>query len=238
LPVSFFPKIRQSEGESVVLEGSRTEKSSNFNWIALQTKIQRRFWSNCISEPKSGSEMPVDHAMVWGKRERQELADEGGSADSDVPSKRGRDGAGSKIVFECITCGQAFSQSSDLTAHMRIHTGNRSYTCTTCGQAFSTSGRLTRHMRCHTGDRLVCTTCGQAFSESGNLTTHMRTHSGDRPYTCTTCGQAFLRSGHLTHHMRTHSGDRPYACTTCGQAFSQSSNLKRHCAKVHALEHE
>jgi len=37
----------------------------------------------------------------------------------------------------CTTCGKAFSTSSSLVTHTRIHTGVRPYACTTCGKAFS-----------------------------------------------------------------------------------------------------
>ncbi|KAJ1484732.1 hypothetical protein T484DRAFT_1796268 [Baffinella frigidus] len=121
--------------------------------------------------------------MVGRKRGREEPSGDRVSGGSAGSSKRGRGGAGGKIVFECTMCGKACSQSSHLTVHMRTHSGDRPYACITCGQAFSTSGHLTTHMRTHSGERpYSCTTCGQAFSTSGILAVHMRTHSGDRPY--------------------------------------------------------
>jgi hypothetical protein len=54
--------------------------------------------------------------------------------------------------------------------HMRTPFGDRFYACTTCGQACSDSSNLTRHTRTHSGGRpYACTTCGMAFSESGNV---------------------------------------------------------------------
>ncbi|KAJ1479616.1 hypothetical protein T484DRAFT_1813586 [Baffinella frigidus] len=127
--------------------------------------------------------MPVDLAMVGRKRGREEHSDQGVSGGSAGASKRALAGAKGKRVFECTFCGKAFSQSSDLTKHMRTHSGDRPYPCTTCDMAFSQYGSLTRHMRTHSGDRpYPCTTCGMTFSTSSNLTVHMRTHTGDRPY--------------------------------------------------------
>ena len=111
--------------------------------------------------------------MVGHKRGREGPSVEGASGGLAGSSKGGRGGAGVKLVFECTICGKACSKSSNLTAHMRTHSGERPY---------------------------ACTTCGMAFSQNGSLAIHMRVHSGDRPYACTTCGMAFSQPHHLTRH--------------------------------------
>jgi hypothetical protein len=115
--------------------------------------------------------------------EGERPSNEGGSEGPAATSKRRRVGARSKRVYECTTCGKAFSRSGHLAVHTRTHSGDRPYACATCGKAFSTAQGLTYHDRSHSGDRpYTCTTCGRAFSQSSDLKKHRRTHSGDRPY--------------------------------------------------------
>eukprot|EP00301_Raphidiophrys_heterophryoidea_P005227 c12221_g1_i2.p1 GENE.c12221_g1_i2~~c12221_g1_i2.p1 ORF type:complete len:507 (+),score=84.48 c12221_g1_i2:158-1522(+) len=138
-------------------------------------------------------------------------------------------------------CDMCFPTTSELTCHMRTHTGERPYKCDVagCNKAFAQSGGLVRHKRTHSGDRpYTCDFqgCGRCFVESGHLTRHMRSHTGEKPYICGFgCGLSFATSYHLLRHQRIHTGDKPYICTFegCGKAFAQSGGLQRH-RRTHA----
>uniref|UniRef100_A0A8C5XV10 Zinc finger protein 324A n=1 Tax=Microcebus murinus TaxID=30608 RepID=A0A8C5XV10_MICMU len=133
-------------------------------------------------------------------------------------------------------CGKAFSQTSHLTQHQRIHSGETPYACTACGKAFRHSSSLVRHQRIHTAEKSFrCGECGKAFSHGSNLSQHRKIHAGGRPYACGQCGRRFCRNSHLIQHERTHTGEKPYACALCGAAFSQGSSLFKH-QRVHTGE--
>ncbi|XP_055605800.1 endothelial zinc finger protein induced by tumor necrosis factor alpha-like, partial [Uranotaenia lowii] len=55
------------------------------------------------------------------------------------------------------------------------HTGLRPYACTYCDRTFTQSNDLTLHVRRHTGEKpYVCGTCGERFIQGTSLKAHQR----------------------------------------------------------------
>lgn len=53
---------------------------------------------------------------------------------------------------------------------MRVHTGSKPYKCTYCEKAFSQSNDLTLHIRRHTGDKpYICEVCGDRFIQVSGI---------------------------------------------------------------------
>lgn len=78
----------------------------------------------------------------------------------------------------CKFCGKVFKNTSNLTVHIRSHTGEKPYRCDKCDYSCAQSSKLTRHMKIHTKlgqyGMFKCNTCDMPFSVQATLDRHKR----------------------------------------------------------------
>lgn len=87
-----------------------------------------------------------------------------------------------RFMINSTIAFQIFKNTSNLTVHRRMHTGERPYKCRLCDYACAQSSKLTRHMRTHgiNGREVYkCDICNMPFSVYSTLEKHVKKHHGE-----------------------------------------------------------
>ncbi|KAI4562764.1 hypothetical protein MJT46_011726 [Ovis ammon polii x Ovis aries] len=111
---------------------------------------------------------------------------------------------------ECDDCSMAFSCSSQLAEHLRIHQVEKAPRDDEEAKAFRHRASFTRLQSVDTLDKhFECDQCGETFNRASKFIQHQSTHSRLKPHKCDVCPRAFQFLSSLITHQRFHAGKSP-----------------------------
>jgi uncharacterized Zn-finger protein len=96
-------------------------------------------------------------------------------------------------------CNKAYTNSSHLKRHQRLHSDSRPEVCPICSERFAKKSNLRKHIsRVHAKDPNMKEASQEALNAIKDCTPHICTWEG--------CGKQFCTQGKLKAHMKKHEG--------------------------------
>ncbi|CAK1578596.1 unnamed protein product [Parnassius mnemosyne] len=141
-----------------------------------------------------------------------------------------------KLFLICDCCKVQFKKKHQLSAHMYIHNGVKSFSCEICEKNFVTLHEKKRHMRSH--KIYNCDQCAMKFNQWSKYQKHKKSEHDNKQYICNECGKIYNQRSYIIRHMRIHSNTqhiRSFSCpyTNCFRRYSRNSNLTQHIITKH-----
>ncbi|XP_054479132.1 zinc finger protein 497-like [Anoplopoma fimbria] len=128
--------------------------------------------------------------------------------------------------FACAVCGKRLKSEALLSAHSRIHSGDKPHRCGVCLRGFQRATCLKQHhLRVHLRVKV---------NEASRAARRRRGAAPVKAFPCLICCKVFRFKSLLASHSLIHSDNRPYGCDFCSRSFRRLSHLKRHREVVHA----
>lgn len=101
--------------------------------------------------------------------------------------------------YLCRKCDRVFQHLESYVGHLKEH---RQYLCLVCGKGFTQKSNLTCHVGVHTGVKpFRCPLCHKTFSQKATLQDHFNLHTGEKPHKCSHCAVLFTHKPGLRRHL-------------------------------------
>lgn len=136
------------------------------------------------------------------------------------------------FIISCTYCSQQFNSIFEKLAHMK-NCNEKKFNCDHCGRKYFTKTELTRHLKIVSGEiSYTCDICSRSCTSTMDLKLHNASHTHLKAYRCSYfhCDKAFKTPASRSSHMETHSNIK-FDCPSCSASFRQRTLYQRHLKK-------
>ena len=116
------------------------------SWYSKKPILATLLTSNTSEAAVNSKEKPILATLLTSNMYGNKVVGHGGS-EQQMKVKHQNVYAG-KGAIKCSRCPATFWYNSELSVHMRRHTGERPFQCHLCELALKTRGNLTKHLQC------------------------------------------------------------------------------------------